>query len=241
MKFVLLAAGKGHRLDMKLTNKCFAPINNIPLINYSLELVLPQYFDELIIIVGHNAEYIMKYMGESYHGIKITYVYQEPQLGIAHAILLAAPYINSDFMMCLSDEITVHPRIMSMMEKFIHSDTDCLCGVTEDTIENIQKAYTLSLNSNNLVTCLIEKPIEVFNKWKGTGLCLMRQSMLSILTELKPNQQRGEYEMGNWIQLAIDTGLKCRIEQSGDANFNINTLEDAKAAENYLNTEKRGE
>ena len=43
------------------------------------------------------------------------------------------------------------------------------------------------------------------------------------------------------IQLAIDTGLKCRIEQSGDANFNINTLEDAKAAENYLNTGKRGE
>ena len=77
MKFVLLAAGKGHRLDMKITNKCFAPINNIPLINYSLELVLPQYFDELIIIVGHNAEYIMKYMGESYQGIKITYVYQE--------------------------------------------------------------------------------------------------------------------------------------------------------------------
>ena len=91
MKFVLLAAGKGHRLDMKISNKCFAPINNIPLINYILELVLPQYFDELIIIVGHNAEYIMKYMGESYQGIKITYVYQEPQLGIAHAILLAAP------------------------------------------------------------------------------------------------------------------------------------------------------
>ena len=42
MKFVLLAAGKGHRLDMKISNKCFAPINNIPLINYSLELVLPQ-------------------------------------------------------------------------------------------------------------------------------------------------------------------------------------------------------
>ena len=40
---------------------------------------------------------------------------------------------------------------------------------------------------------------------------------------------------------SIDTGLKCRIEQSGDANFNINTLEDAKAAENYLNTGKRGE
>ena len=242
MQCVLLAAGKGHRLNADVTNKCLVKVNDQPLIEYSLRFLSPQIFDELIVVVGHNAEYIKNYIGNDYRGIKVTYVNQSPQLGIAHAILVASPYINKDFMMCLSDEIMINPKIEEMVTAFTNMLPDCLCGVTRDIPENIQKAYTLQLDQYGQVTQIVEKPHEIFNEWKGTGLCLMKQTMLPVLKNLKPNEHRNEYEMGNWIQLAIDSGLVCRIAEAADANFNINELQDIQSAETYIKQEmKRGE
>lgn len=241
MQCVLLAAGKGQRLNVNVTNKCLVKVNGMPLIDYSLQLLTPEIFDELIIIVGYNANYIMDYLGNDYYGIKITYVHQIPQLGIAHAIMVAAPYIKRDFMMCLSDEIMVNPKVDSMLTTFRETPLDCLCGVTVDTPKNIQKAYTLKLDEHGQVICIVEKPHEPFNQWKGTGLCMMKQTMLSVLKDLKRNENRNEYEMGNWIQLAIDSGLICRITEAGDSNFNINELQDIQLAEAYINQiTKRG-
>lgn len=234
MQCVLLAAGKGHRLNAAVTNKCLAKVNGQPLIDYSFQLLSPQIFDELIVVVGHNAKYIKNYIGNNYRGIKVTYVEQNPQLGIAHAVLVASPYINKDFMMCLSDEIMVNPKIETMVTVFTDMQPDCLCGVTEDAPENIKKAYTLQLDKHGQVTHIVEKPHKIFNKWKGTGLCLMKQTMLPVLKDLKPNEHRNEYEMGNWIQSAIDSGLVCRIAEVADANFNINELQDIQSAETYI-------
>lgn len=234
MQCVLLAAGKGHRLNIKVTNKCFATINNLPLIEYSLRLLTPEIFSEIIVVVGHNKQYIKDYLGSDYLGIKITYVIQEQQLGIAHAIQTAMSKICGNFMMCLSDEIIVAPDIYGMYQFFSNTNTDCVCGVTKDTEDNIKKAYTLQFNEDGIVSRLIEKPTVLFNDWRGIGLCMMKPTMLSVLKDLKKNEQRSEYEMGDWIQSAIDKGLICRIFKAGEIDFNINEVQDIQRAEAYM-------
>lgn len=234
MQCILLAAGKGKRLNIKVTNKCLSTINNSPLIDYSLRLLTPEIFNEIIVVVGHNKQYVEDYLGSNYLGIKITYVVQEQQLGIAHAIQTAMPKICDNFMMCLSDEIIVDPDIIGMYKFFNSTNADCVCGITKDTEDNIKKAYTLQFNEDGVVNQLIEKPTVLFNEWRGTGLCMMKTTMLSVLKDLKRNQQRNEYEMGDWIQSAIDNGLTCRIFKAGEIDFNINEIQDMQRAEAYI-------
>ncbi len=234
MQCILLAAGKGHRLNVNITNKCLVTINNSTLIDYSLHLLTPDLFNEIIVVVGHNQNSIKDYLGNNYNGIKITYVTQEQQLGIAHAIHVASPIIHEDFMMCLSDEIIVAPNIKGMYEFLCTSNSDCVCGIAQDTEENIKKAYTLQFNENGVVSQVLEKPTTIFNKWRGTGVCIMKTTMLPILKDLKINKKRNEYEMGDWIQLAISNGLICRIFEVGEIDFNINEVPDIQRAEEYL-------
>ena len=214
MQLVLLAAGRGSRLNLNVTNKCFAKVCDKYLLDYNLEQFLDCNLNEIIIIVGHNARFIIDYLGNSYHNIPITYVKQEELLGIAHAIKIATPYIYDTFIMCLSDELFI-----------------------DHTIKNIQKSYTIDVAGDGTILHLIEKPSSPYNNWKGTGCCIMNQSMLTILKKLQPNPVRKEYEMGDWIQLAIDNRYKCKMYPIALVNFNLNTQKDIELAE--LNIKKR--
>ena len=234
MQLVLLAAGIGSRLGLDITNKCFVKIDNKYLLDYNLEQFLDINVREIILVVGHNAQYIIDYIGNSYHGIPVIYVKQEELLGIAHAVKIATPYIHDSFIMCLSDELFINNNIKQMNTYFSKNNVDCLCGIVNDTTENIQKAYTLNITTDGDILQLIEKPISVFNNWKGTGCCFMKQTMVTMLETLKPNSKRNEYEMGDWIQLAIDNGLSCKVYPIASANFNLNTQKDIALAEAYL-------
>ena len=52
MQLVLLAAGKGSRLDLNVSNKCFAKVNNKCLLDYNLELFLDINPSEIILVVN---------------------------------------------------------------------------------------------------------------------------------------------------------------------------------------------
>lgn len=240
MQLVLLAAGMGSRLGLNITNKCFVKVYDKYLLDYNLEQFLKIDLNEIIIVVGHNAKYIIDYLGNNYHGIPITYVKQEQLLGIAHAIKIASPYIHDTFIMCLSDELFIKHNIEDMNTYFSKHHPACLCGVVKDTAENIQKAYTIDITPDNNILHLIEKPETIFNHWKGTGCCFMNQTMLTLLKTLQPNSKRNEYEMGDWIQLAVDSGFICKIYPIAAANFNLNTQRDIVLAEEYFKRYKRG-
>lgn len=190
---------------------------------------------EIIIIVGYNADHIKKYIGNAYHNIPVKYVMQKQLLGIAHAMKIASNFIHDNFIMCLSDELFINPKIDEMNQIFKNNLIDCLCGAVVDTEENIRKAYTMKLTTDGTILQLREKPETTFNQWKGTGCCFMQKNMLSLLKDLQPNAKRKEYEMADWIQLAVDRGLICRIYPIADINFNINTPKDLTRVEIYYN------
>ena len=234
MQQIILAAGKGTRLNMPVTNKCLVKVLGKPLIDYNLELSNEVKANEILVIVGHNKNSLIKYIGTSYNGIPVKYIEQFPQLGIAHGIMQAAPHIHDSFLMCLSDELLVHNQIQSFVDFFNEKKADCVCGIVKDTYENISKTYTVKFNNEWIVTSIVEKPNHAFNKYKGTGYCLMSPSMLEVLPNLSKNSQRGEYEMGDWIRLAIDRGKTCYAFEIGDADFNVNEQSDLYNAEKYI-------
>ena len=234
MQQVILAAGKGSRLKSTTTNKCLIELCGKKLIEYSLDLGVEIGVSKIIVIVGYNKDYIINYLGEVYKGIPVEYVIQEPQKGIAHGVMVASRYITEDFFMCLSDEIIVSSNVKGFKKFFESNEADCVCGVVQDCTENIKKTYTLKLSENNRITEIIEKPYMVFNNLKGTGYCMMSTDMLTCLEQLSINPIRNEYEMGDWIKLAIQNNCDCYSFEIAKAAYNINEQSDFDVAKEYI-------
>lgn len=86
---IILAGGKGTRINSKTANKVTLPFLNKPMILYGVEL-LHQVTNSIIVVVGAFAESV-KFVLSDY---KITYAYQKEQLGTGHAVKIAFSQIQ---------------------------------------------------------------------------------------------------------------------------------------------------
>lgn len=106
MQAVILAAGKGTRMK-ELTQSVPKPmllVNGKTLIEHKLD-ALPESVDEVILVVGYQADAIRKHFKDSFGGRRITYVVQEELDGTAGALWLAKPYLSERFVVMMGDDI----------------------------------------------------------------------------------------------------------------------------------------
>ena len=95
MNLICLAAGKGSRFgDLgRYLQKCMYPIGLKPFLELSIRNLTESGIDlqdcNFVLVVGHFKEQIQSYFGDSYNGLKITYVVQEEAAGTGHAVLTA--------------------------------------------------------------------------------------------------------------------------------------------------------
>ncbi len=244
MKGVILAAGKGSRLaELNLQHKSFAVVHKKHVINFSLDLLTngskaDSFVDEIIIVVGHNKEVIIDTLGDSYCGVPIKYVEQKELKGIAHAILTAKEYINDDFIMCLADEILIRPDLGGMIAKFKETNSVCTCGVIIDGDDNSGKPIAYKV-SGSLITDVEEKPANGYpNDLRGVGEVIFKKECLEYLTKLQPNPKRGELEMGDWINMAVNEKGTATVYPLAEAYVNINYAQDIENANNLLESIK---
>lgn len=106
MQAVILAAGKGTRMK-ELTQSVPKPMLKVlgkTLIEHKLD-ALPKGVDEVILIVGYQADVIRDYFKDSFGGRRIRYVTQEELNGTAGALWLARPYLSERFVVMMGDDI----------------------------------------------------------------------------------------------------------------------------------------
>jgi dTDP-glucose pyrophosphorylase len=238
MKALILAAGRGSRLN-KLTenkNKSMLKLFEKPLIEYNLEHAFDANAEEIVIVVGYKKEEIVNYVGTEYRGIRVVYVIQKEQKGLVNAIESAKEKIGkSDFFLMLGDELMVEPDIKGMIEKFKNDELFALCGITlEDDKSSIQKTYSAMVDEKGRVFRLIEKPRVPINKIKGTGHCILKNEILSYIERTPINANRGEKELVDLIQVAVDDGKKVFVYPITKNYVNVNTKEDYDIIENTI-------
>lgn len=86
---VVLAAGKGTRMKSKLF-KVMHPVMGRPMVGHVVKAALDADATEVITITGHGADTIKDYLGE-----RSEYVFQEEQLGTAHAVMQAKDILEN--------------------------------------------------------------------------------------------------------------------------------------------------
>ena len=236
MKALVLAAGRGSRLGEETTqsNKCMLRLLGKPLVQYSLENAVRAGVSEIVVVVGYRAENVINGFGIDFEGTRIQYVIQDDARGLVHAIETAAPAIgDEDFMLLLADEILWRPHHAEMVKEYEEQGLFGICGVVkEPNPDEIRKTYALIQDeATQRIHRLIEKPRRPPSEIRGTGNCIFRREILDYVPLTPINQSRGERELPDLIQCAIDDGEDVRSFDIGDGYVNINTPEDVAIAE----------
>ena len=238
MKALILAGGRGKRLG-NLTdsmNKCMLKIGDRPVLEYNIQRACEiEGVREIIIVVGHRAEDIINCYGKDYEGKKIRYVIQWEQKGLVHAISCAKEAIGKDdFFLLLGDEILFNSRHKEMVKEFKDEKLFGSCGILIRKDRNkISKTYTVLVDDMGRIFRLIEKPKKILNDFQGTGHCVFKNEILSYIERTPIHPERGEKELPDLIQCAVDDGQVVKIFNICDEYTNINSDADLQEYQKY--------
>ena len=201
MQAVVLAAGEGTRMrPLTYTKpKVMLPIANKPILEHLLFELKKAGIEDLIFVVGYKDEIIREYFGKGERwSVKIKYVTQRKQLGTADALKSALHLIESNFLMLNGDNIVGYEDVKKLL-----SFEMCL-GVKK--VPNPEDFGVVEIE-NGRVKRIIEKPEVPPSNLINAGVYHFTKDILKFLDET-PLSKRGEYEITDTIQLAIDSGLE---------------------------------
>jgi UDP-N-acetylglucosamine diphosphorylase / glucose-1-phosphate thymidylyltransferase / UDP-N-acetylgalactosamine diphosphorylase / glucosamine-1-phosphate N-acetyltransferase / galactosamine-1-phosphate N-acetyltransferase len=240
MKALILAAGRGKRLNdvTRGQNKCMLHLLGKPLVQYSMDCAAKADVDEIVMVVGYRAHDVMFHFGDNFGGLHVRYVFQEQPRGLVNAMECARPAVgDSDFILFLGDEVLKQPRHAQMAKDFYAQGLFAVCGMMhEPDREQIRKTYAiLQDDRTNRVHRLIEKPRNPQNNMRGTGNCIFRAEIFDYIDATPVSPARGEKELTDLIQCAVDDGRDVRTMQVASHYINLNTPDDIqKAEQEYL-------
>lgn len=210
MKAVILAAGEGLRCrPLTLTrSKVMLPVANKPLLEHIINALAGKGIKEIVLVVGYKKERIMDYFGEGVDfGVKISYVFQDAQLGTAHAVKQVKDYVDGDFLVLNGDNLIDAGTI-----------SDLLAGksgsITLLAVEREQTTgYGVVISEHGRVTKILEKPKEVVSHFINAGAYIFS---LEIFDEIEktPLSETGEYAITDTIQSMILNGKNVSMVES---------------------------
>jgi glucose-1-phosphate thymidylyltransferase len=130
------------------------PVANQPMLEYMVEALAKNQVKDVIMIVGYHKERVMSHFGDgSDFKIKIQYVEQKKQLGTAHALSQAEPFIDSEFLVLPGDNIIDANGIKKLLQAGGKADASMLVSRSDTPA----KYGVVGLDGKN-VTKIVEKP-----------------------------------------------------------------------------------
>jgi UDP-N-acetylglucosamine diphosphorylase/glucosamine-1-phosphate N-acetyltransferase len=120
---VILAAGKGTRMKSDKP-KVLHPLLGRPLLTYPLELAAALDPKEILVVVGHQAESVIK----AFRDRPVHFVLQEPQGGTAHAVITALEHIPQEQgpLLILSGDVPLLQKATLKAMKSLHEKEKAL-------------------------------------------------------------------------------------------------------------------
>lgn len=226
MKGVILAAGRGCRIR-NISNgksKCLLKVDNKSIVCQNVKRLCGLgEVTECIIVVGYDAEAIMRDVGNVCNSKKITYCIQKNQKGLINALESAKWAIgDNDFFMVLGDEYFINNNYKGNIDDFYTNNFDCLIGIIKaDNIEQVKKTYSFKIDVDGNMYSFVEKPVRPFNNYMGTGNVIFKNKVLAFLEDVPVNSKRGEKDLVDLFNLLLEKEKKIGGFIVGDAYFNV--------------------
>lgn len=197
MKGIILAAGKGTRLYpiTKPVCKPLLPVYDKPMIYYPLELLMAAGIRDILIIVPpDDQEPFVNLLGDgSQFGIRITYLEQKVQRGIADAFLIGADFVGDDSVcLALGDNIFYGPAFRQKLRQAMRNTEGAT--IFGYYVADPRPFGVVEIDGNNKAISIEEKPEKPKSNYIVPGLYFYDNKVLDIAKQIKPSA-RGELEI----------------------------------------------
>lgn len=207
MKAVILAAGQGTRLrPVTLTMpKSLVPVANKSLIAYAIDMLKGAGLTDIGIVVHSMGSPICKRLGDGREfGVRVQYIVQEQQSGLAHATLLCEKFVGDDpFTVFLGDNI-FQDNMHGLLTGF--EDSDSAAAIALSRVPDPER-FGIAEVQNGRVIRVEEKPSQTTANLAICGVYLFRPSIFEAIRTIKPSW-RDELEITDAIQALIQSDEK---------------------------------
>jgi UDP-N-acetylglucosamine diphosphorylase/glucosamine-1-phosphate N-acetyltransferase len=239
---LILAAGKGTRMESDLP-KVLHVLCGKPLLYYSIEAAREAGARDIIVIIGHQSDLVIKEFKDS----GCIFVDQKPQLGTGHAVLQArgilGRYDGLTVILCGDVPLLKPATIRALVAR--HTDTGSSVTVLT-TAPPVARGYGRIVKDGdcNVLKIVEERDATEVEKQIGeinTGIyCVNTPFLFSALAKINNNNNQKEYYLTDIVEIACRNALKVTAHLISDyvEVMGINTPEELTKAAAYLNNFK---
>lgn len=239
MKAIVLAAGKGKRLQSEKFNapKVLREAKGRSLLSYVLDNIsfIPQ--EDTVIVVGYMRDKVIEKTVGDY-----KFATQEEQLGTGHAVACAKEYFENydGSVLVLYGDMPMLKKetYAAMVKKHEESGADCtfLTAISESPL-----AYGRIIRENGKIVDIVEQkdctPEQLAIRELNVGVYVFdSKALFENLSKLKNDNAQGEYYLTDVPKLLIADGKKVDAYTIGDTCeiYGVNTVEDLEFCEKNL-------
>ena len=233
LQAIVLAAGKGTRLNCKELPKVMLPIAGVPMIDFSLDNLKKAGFDKPVVVVGFQGEKIKKHLDG-----KVIYAEQAKRLGTAHAVMCAEGKVSKaveDVMLVMGDDSAFYdPATLQDLIKLHQEKSPSITMLTVQKNDPTDLGRVIRDETGH-VTGIVEEKLATPEQKKlkeiNAACYVFKTSFLwDALKKVKRNAT-GEYFLTDLIEIANHEGRRVIAHKINASQWKgINTPEQLQLA-----------
>ncbi len=241
---IILAAGQGTRMK-SYKAKVMHEIAGRPMILYVVEAARKIAGDNVIVVIGHQAQKVREIISES---ATLHFAYQEEQLGTAHAVQFAVPHIpdGCDEVVILCGDVPLirTETITALIEEHLSAARDISLLAVE--LDNPYGYGRVLVDESRKVFGIIEeadataaqKKIKLIN----AGIyCIRKAFLLQALPKIRTNNVQSELYLTDIMGIGHAENKEIGVMIGTDPLevIGVNTVQELKRVETIMRNSPR--
>lgn len=239
---IVLAAGKGKRMNNPEMPKVLASLAGEPLLGHVLSQVTQLHPTKTLVIVGHQKDTIVNYVKQQFPWADC--IEQAEQLGTGHAVKMAEKSLEKfygDVLIITGDTPLLQAKTLSSFVEEHQRYRGMLSGCVLSAVTSTPKGYGRIVRSSvgEFMKIVEEKDATEEEKLIteiNTGIFVVKAvTLFTVLKELSNSNAQGEYYLTDIVELIRRKGLSISAikAENFDEFRGINTPEELARAEEY--------
>lgn len=227
---VILTGGKGLKMRPFTFEmpKCLFPVGGKPILEHVVELLRRSEIRDIILSIGHLGEKIKEYFGDGKKfGVKITYVFENKEMGTGGALMLSQKYITNQTFIVMHGDILIDINLSDFVN--FHKEQETTGTIALTSVVDPSSFGEVVLHGSR-ITQFIEKPRKgaQTSQLINCGLYLFEKEIFdfipkkgfSLLEDIFPklaNMKKlsGFIFEGKWVDIGTPVSYERAIKQWG--------------------------
>lgn len=239
---IILAAGKGTRMNNPGKAKVMFPLAGTPMIDYVIRQALSIDAHPVVAVVGYEKHSVMGHLSQTFPGV-VRFAEQDVQLGTGHAVMQAQPAL-AEFtgnVLILSGDVPLLRAATLRAFAASHADSGSVLSVLSVEAPDPAGYGRIVRDDSGRFERIVEHRDATEREREiaeiNSGIYIVRATELfDALGQVSNNNAQGEYYLTDIVAVLRGQGhsVHACLSDAYSEVQGINTVEQLSAAEQYM-------